>query len=85
MLLMRSCLLYSTLIVFFSIQTYLGGTGGYDAGWDIDVDQVGTVYISGQSMSTNFPTALTQPGGAYVEANQGGDDYVIYGLAGIQH
>ena len=40
-------------------STYLGGNGGggFENGSSIDVDSAGNAYITGQTSSTNFPTA----------------------------
>ena len=40
-------------------STYLGGSGGeaFDAGFSIAVDSAGSAYVTGQTTSTNFPTA----------------------------
>jgi hypothetical protein len=40
-------------------STYLGGSGGegFDAGFSIAVDTTGAAYVTGQTTSTNFPTA----------------------------
>lgn len=40
-------------------STYLGGNGGngFENGGSIDVDSAGNAYITGQTSSTNFPTA----------------------------
>ena len=37
-------------------STYLGGTGEDAAGWGLAVDAAGSAYITGQTLSTDFPT-----------------------------
>jgi Beta-propeller repeat len=36
-------------------STYLGGSGGVDRGWAIDIDELGNVCVTGDTTSTNFP------------------------------
>lgn len=38
-------------------STYLGGTSGVDRGWAIAVDFAGNAYVTGDTTSTDFPTA----------------------------
>jgi hypothetical protein len=38
-------------------STYLGGSAGVDRGWAIALDLSGNAYISGDTASSNFPTA----------------------------
>jgi hypothetical protein len=41
-------------------STYLGGSAGFENGWDIDVDSAGNAYVAGRTTSTDFPvTAAT--------------------------
>jgi hypothetical protein len=57
-----------------SYSTYLGGSGD-DFGYGIAVDSAGNAYITGQTVSTNFPTANpVQP------ANAGGIDAFVAAL-----
>ena len=53
-------------------STYLGGNGGYDAGYGIAVDPTGSAYVGGITSSTNFP--LANP---LQLTNHGGDDAFI--------
>ena len=53
-----------------SYSTYLGG-GLADAGYDIDIDQAGNVYVGGTTISADFPTEnaiddMLAPGGTDV-------------------
>jgi len=57
-------------------STYFGGTSK-DLGYDIAVDSAGNTYITGSTLSTNFPVQ-----GAYQEAC-GGDDNCLHGDAFI--
>src|SRR5262249_23318894 len=43
-----------------SYSTYLGGTGG-DVAYGIAVDSSANAYVTGQTVSTDFPTAPTTP------------------------
>src|SRR3972149_818785 len=52
-------------------STYLGGSGG-DWGNDIAVDTSGNAYITGGTVSTNFPTASAIQG-----SNAGGSDVFV--------
>lgn len=47
----QSSLLYST---------YLGGTGG-DAAYDVEADSAGNLYVTGYTLSSNFPTTANAP------------------------
>src|SRR5438132_5365549 len=41
-------------------STYLGGSAGFENGWDIVVDSANNVYVAGRTTSTDFPvTAAT--------------------------
>src|SRR5947207_6639112 len=41
-------------------STYLGGSAGFDNGWDIVVDSANNAYVAGRTTSTDFPvTAAT--------------------------
>jgi hypothetical protein len=53
-------------------STYLGGDGGYDAGYGIGVDSWGDAYVTGLTQSTNFPTVNAEQ-----SAHQGGDDAFV--------
>jgi hypothetical protein len=52
-----------------SYSTYLGGTGNIDSGNDITVDGAGSAYVTGETISTDFPTTPgafdTTPGSIY--------------------
>lgn len=37
-------------------STYLGGTGGFDTGYAIAVDDARNTYVTGQTLSSDFPT-----------------------------
>jgi RHS repeat-associated protein len=50
-------------------STYLGGTGGNDAGFGIAVDANQEMYVTGQTNSTDFPTTS----GAYQRSYGGGN------------
>lgn len=52
-------------------STYLGGTES-DSGRGIDVDSAGNVYVTGSTLSTDFPTVP----GAFQTAGVGGDAFV---------
>jgi len=54
-----------------SYSTYLGGSG-YDFGYGIAVDGFGNVYVTGQTLSTDFPTQNPIQG-----ANGGGYDAFV--------
>ena len=58
-----------------SYSTYLGGTGA-DDGWAIAVDSKGYDYVTGSTVSTDFPTV-----GAY-QSNQPGTDVFLTKLGG---
>jgi len=45
-------------------STYLGG-GGNDTGWGIAVDGSGNAYVSGDTVSTNFPTSASPIQGTF--------------------
>lgn len=51
-------------------STYYGG-GGVDIGRGINVHSLGSIYIAGQTQSTNFPT-LNPGGGAFFQAANAG-------------
>jgi len=38
-------------------STYLGGSGGVDRGWAIAIDLAGNAYVTGDTTSSDFPTA----------------------------
>ena len=57
-------------------STYMGG-GSYDEGWDIAVDDDGNIYITGNTLSTDFPTTY----GAFQPNNLGGYDAFVSKLA----
>ncbi|MEM5875706.1 MAG: SBBP repeat-containing protein [Candidatus Aenigmatarchaeota archaeon] len=57
-------------------STYLGGDR-YDRGSGIAVDDQGNVYISGHTLSTNFPTTQN----AYQKSNAGGYDVFVAKLS----
>jgi hypothetical protein len=59
----------------FMYSTYLGGTGS-DAGTAIAVDSAGRAYVTGDTASTDFPTA-----NALQSANRGGEDVFVARLA----
>jgi hypothetical protein len=59
-----------------SYSTYLGGTAEDDA-YAIAIDGTGNAYVTGQTKSTNFPTAP----GAYSSTNKGGFDVFVSKLA----
>lgn len=48
----------------YTYSTYLGG-GGNDFGDDIALDTSSNVYLTGGTYSTNFPTTVYGPGGAF--------------------
>jgi hypothetical protein len=50
-------------------STYLGGSGGFDEGDGIAVDGSGSAYVTGQTISANFPTT---PGAFDTSFNGGG-------------
>jgi hypothetical protein len=52
-------------------STYLGGSGS-DEGWGIAVDSSGSVYVTGLTDSSNFPTA-----NALQASNRGADDAFV--------
>ncbi|RIK08628.1 MAG: hypothetical protein DCC49_08820 [Acidobacteria bacterium] len=52
-------------------STYLGGSAN-DIGWGISVDSAGSAYVTGQTASTNFPTASP-----YQASNAGTTDVFI--------
>lgn len=60
-------------------STFLQGNSNM-LGLDIDADSTNRIYVSGLTRSSIFPTALTQPSGAYVETFKGSSDYFIYAL-----
>ncbi len=37
-------------------STYVGGTGNIDSGNDVTVDETGNAYVTGETISTDFPT-----------------------------
>ncbi|HEY3128664.1 MAG TPA: HYR domain-containing protein [Acidobacteriota bacterium] len=53
-------------------STYLGGSN-FDRGLGIAVDAVGSVYVTGETTSTNFPTTP----GAHQTVSGGGDDAFV--------
>ncbi|MCX6617417.1 MAG: SBBP repeat-containing protein, partial [Acidobacteria bacterium] len=57
-------------------STYLGGSGD-DVGTGIALNSSGSAYVTGSTMSTDFPTTL----GAYQSPNPGGQDAFVTKLA----
>jgi pimeloyl-ACP methyl ester carboxylesterase len=59
-------------------STYLGGTDS-DSGYDIAVDGKGSVYVTGVTNSTDFPTSATDPQIISYDPtyNGGGDAFVV--------
>jgi hypothetical protein len=55
-----------------AFSTYLGGTGFYDAGYDIALDPAGATYVVGRTPSKDFPIR-----GAFQKRNRGRGDAFI--------
>lgn len=66
---------YDTVVSFMnlpSFETKLGGTG-YDSAWDMAMDDLGNIYVTGTTASTNFPSTT----GVYDTTANGGNDVFI--------
>src|SRR5207247_5034834 len=60
-----------------SYSTYLGGSGN-DRGFGIAVDDTGAGYVTGETVSADFPTTL----GAFDTSYNGGSDVFVMKLTG---
>lgn len=54
---------------------------GYQVGHDVEVDNTGVIYISGETEATLFPSPLNQPANTFIASNNGLKDMFIYAIA----